>query len=202
MPKHWRYFLFLLWTSYLIISGILLFARGFLLSRDAFTDYSECITEKNIPCNPAASSRNNITNGHEFHCSQQDKLSSLLTDVDTASRVCTTAKTKVILIIIDALRFDFTELNNELYDPLPYQNKLPIISQMLGKQPLQSRLFKFIADPPTTTMQRLKALTTGSLPTFVDAGSNFATPEINEDNLIDQVINKNSLYLVCLMYFL
>ena len=35
-------------------------------------------------------------------------------------------------------------------------------------------LLKFIADPPTTTLQRLKGLTTGSLPTFIDAGSNFA----------------------------
>ena len=43
------------------------------------------------------------------------------------------------------------------------------------------------ADPPTTTMQRLKALTTGSLPTFVDAGSNFASSAIVEDNLIKQL---------------
>lgn len=46
---------------------------------------------------------------------------------------------------------------------------------------------KFIADAPTTTLQRLKGITTGSLPTFIDIGSNFATPEINEDNIIDQV---------------
>lgn len=171
-----------------MISGILLFARGFLLSRDAFTDHSECVTQNNIPCTPAASSSNNITNGHEFHCSQQDKLSSLLTDVDTASKVCFPAKAKVILIIVDALRYDFTEFIEDLDEPLPYQNKLPILSETLKKYPTNSRLFKFVADPPTTTMQRLKALTTGSLPTFVDAGSNFATPEINEDNLIDQVI--------------
>lgn len=50
---------------------------------------------------------------------------------------------------------------------------------------------KFIADPPTTTLQRLKGITTGSLPTFIDMGSNFATPEINEDNIIDQMIANN-----------
>lgn len=54
-------------------------------------------------------------------------------------------------------------------------------------QPNNTRLVKFKADPPTTTLQRLKGLTTGSLPTFIDIGSNFATPEINEDNIIDQV---------------
>lgn len=51
---------------------------------------------------------------------------------------------------------------------------------------VNSLLFHFIADPPTTTMQRLKALTTGSLPTFIDAGSNFASSAIHEDNWLDQ----------------
>jgi phosphatidylinositol glycan class O len=50
---------------------------------------------------------------------------------------------------------------------------------------------KFHADPPTTTLQRLKGITTGSLPTFIDMGSNFASPEINEDNFIDQIVANN-----------
>ena len=33
-----------------------------------------------------------------------------------------------------------------------------------------SILAKFVADPPTTTMQRLKGIFTGSLPTFLDVG--------------------------------
>jgi GPI ethanolamine phosphate transferase 3 subunit O len=41
------------------------------------------------------------------------------------------------------------------------------------------------------TLQRLKGMTTGSLPTFIDMGSNFATPEINEDNVIDQIYADN-----------
>lgn len=36
-------------------------------------------------------------------------------------------------------------------------------------------------------MQRLKGLTTGTLPTFLDAGSNFAGTAIEEDNLLDQM---------------
>lgn len=36
-------------------------------------------------------------------------------------------------------------------------------------------------------MQRLKGLTTGTLPTFVDAGSNFAGTAIEEDNLLAQL---------------
>lgn len=71
---------------------------------------------------------------------------------------------------------------------LPYENRLPIINRLLLQEPNNTRLMRFLADPPTTTLQRLKGLTTGSLPTFIDVGANFATPEINEDNLIDQVI--------------
>ncbi|CAJ0648209.1 4631_t:CDS:2 [Entrophospora sp. SA101] len=78
---------------------------------------------------------------------------------------------KAIIIIIDALRFDF----------------LPIIRKLLNKQSTNSLLFQYIADPPTTTLQRLKALTTGTLPTFIDAGSNFAGSAIDEDNLIHQL---------------
>ena len=33
------------------------------------------------------------------------------------------------------------------------------------------------------TMQRLKGLTTGSLPTFIDVGSNFGSSAISEDNI-------------------
>lgn len=64
---------------------------------------------------------------------------------------------------------------------------MPIFNELLTNYPNNSRFFQFIADAPTTTMQRLKGMTTGSLPTFIDVGSNFATPEINEDNIIDQV---------------
>lgn len=64
---------------------------------------------------------------------------------------------------------------------------MPIINELMKFHSDNARFMKFVADPPTTTLQRLKGMTTGSLPTFIDVGSNFATPEINEDNIIDQV---------------
>jgi len=36
-------------------------------------------------------------------------------------------------------------------------------------------------------LQRLKGLTTGSLPTFIDAGNNFASDELIEDNIVNQM---------------
>ncbi|KAK9829047.1 hypothetical protein WJX72_003633 [[Myrmecia] bisecta] len=50
-----------------------------------------------------------------------------------------------------------------------------------------SVLLRFVADPPTTTMQRLKGILTGGLPTFIDIGSSFAASAVQEDNLIDQL---------------
>lgn len=70
----------------------------------------------------------------------------------------------------------------------PYTNKMKTVHDLLQHRPKNARLYKFTADPPTTTLQRLKGLTTGSLPTFVDAGSNFASAEITEDNFIDQLV--------------
>ena len=64
---------------------------------------------------------------------------------------------------------------------------MPFVRDLLRENPSNAKLFRFIADPPTTTMQRLKALTTGGLPTFIDIGSNFNSYEIQEDSLIRQV---------------
>ena len=93
---------------------------------------------------------------------------------------------KAIVIIIDALKYEFVVYNDSLgaSTAKPYQNRLPVIKNLTGGP---GHLYEFLADPPTTTMQRLKGLTTGSLPTFIDLSSNFASYEINEDNIIDQL---------------
>ena len=50
-----------------------------------------------------------------------------------------------------------------------------------------------MAHPPTTTLQRLKGLTTGSLPTFIEAGANFGgAGRINEDTWIAQMRQRAS----------
>ena len=96
---------------------------------------------------------------------------------------------KAIILIIDALKYDFTLYNDSVPLALarPYQNRLPVLRHLTKNN---GRLYEFLADPPTTTMQRLKGLTTGSLPTFIDVSSNFASSEIHEDNIIDQLIQR------------
>ncbi|XP_077202727.1 GPI ethanolamine phosphate transferase 3, catalytic subunit [Paroedura picta] len=79
---------------------------------------------------------------------------------------------RAVLVLIDALRFDLA------------RGRLPALRR---PRPAHGRLFRFRADPPTTTLQRLKALATGALPTFVDAGHNFASRALHEDNLLRQM---------------
>ena len=92
---------------------------------------------------------------------------------------------KAVVIIIDALRYDFTIPNEK--EPHHFHNALQVLYSTAQQTPQNAILLPFIADPPTTTLQRLKGLTTGTLPTFMDAGSNFAATAIEEDNLLGQL---------------
>lgn len=97
---------------------------------------------------------------------------------------------KAVVLVIDALRFDFAIPVD--HDPNPYyHNNLPVLHQLMQRHPDNAVLLKFLADPPTTTLQRLKGLTTGSLPTFIDAGSNFDGDAIDEDNWLLQLHRHN-----------
>ena len=156
------YISFLCWTVFLVIIGTLLFTKGFLLKR--------LVVDQNNTCQVN------------------------FTKTDGQKECWTRARfSKTVIVIIDALRYDFVAYNTTLTesdDELPFQNKFTFLHELLEKKPTNSRLLKFVADPPTTTMQRLKGLTTGSLPTFVDVGANFHSSEIREDNWIDQFLTK------------
>ncbi len=68
---------------------------------------------------------------------------------------------KAIVLLIDALRYDFTLFNKTLLNSKPYENAMPVISELVDSG--QAILYQSFADPPTTTLQRLKGLTTGKL---------------------------------------
>ncbi|XP_063830696.1 uncharacterized protein LOC135079979 isoform X2 [Ostrinia nubilalis] len=180
MKEKWNYILYLIWFAYLILSAVLMFGHGFLLSRKTLSDVTKCVPLTEIGCD--GWEKGNSTEV----CKEEDKIHRLLANPGSEI-VCVPTKFRVVLVLVDALRYDFTEYDKGLEKPLPYQNRLPVMKENLDLWPERTRLFRFMADPPTTTLQRIKALVTGSLPTFVDASSNFAAMELQEDNLIDQV---------------
>ena len=94
---------------------------------------------------------------------------------------------RLVLLIIDALRFDFVSPDPPAPSSLFHHNVLTLPRELSEKYPSQSFLFNSFSDPPTTTLQRIKGITTGSLPTFVDIGSSFGGTSIDEDSLIGQL---------------
>ncbi|XP_071502942.1 GPI ethanolamine phosphate transferase 3-like [Diadema antillarum] len=160
----------LIWISFLYFAGMYLFTKGFLLTRVEIAEKSEneCSSHAGTSGTESASNR-----GQEgASCKQPVRFK------------------RAIVLLIDALRYDFALYNQSisLSDATPFQNRLPVIHEMVSKHPDQAVLFRSLADPPTTTLQRLKGIITGSLPTFVDAGQNFASFEISEDNIVDQLV--------------
>lgn len=98
---------------------------------------------------------------------------------------------KAVVIIIDALRTDFISPFHP-QPPSPFHHGvLTLPAELTASNPGHSLIFNSYSDPPTTTMQRIKGITTGSLPTFIDAGANFASTAIEEDNLIAQATAAN-----------
>ncbi|EAW08698.1 mannose-ethanolamine phosphotransferase GPI13 [Aspergillus clavatus NRRL 1] len=154
------------WILFLHVAGIFFFTKGFLLTRMVLENKSTCDV---LPFDDSSVSSARKGNKGCWHDKSFDKA---------------------IVIIIDALRYDFTvpfATGSESETAHLFHDNIPVLYETAVKTPEKAFLLPFIADPPTTTLQRLKGLTTGTLPTFVDAGSNFAGTAIDEDNLVAQL---------------
>ena len=141
-----------------------MFAKGFLLTKLILENKSECGVPPVDDC---------ISHVSQFEGCWHPKIFN-----------------KAVVIIIDALRYDFTvphEATANETEPKFFHNAFEVLYETARSRPENAFLLPFIADPPTTTLQRLKGLTTGTLPTFIDAGSNFAGTAIEEDNLLAQL---------------
>ncbi|KAL3458671.1 hypothetical protein BJX64DRAFT_218967 [Aspergillus heterothallicus] len=165
------------WILFLHVVGIFFFTRGFLLTRMVLENKSSCDV---LPFDDSPLHRTEPT-GHD-DCWHQKSFD------------------KAIVIIIDALRYDFTvpfAPNEDVETAHLFHDNIPVLYETAISSPQNAFLLPFIADPPTTTLQRLKGLTTGTLPTFIDAGSNFAGTAIDEDNLVAQLhaAGKNIVHL-------
>ncbi|KAF7333509.1 GPI ethanolamine phosphate transferase 3 [Mycena venus] len=94
---------------------------------------------------------------------------------------------RAVLLIIDALRFDFISPDPPIPASPFHHDILTLPRELTAANPRKSFMFNAYSDPPTATLQRIKALTTGSLPTFVDIGNNFGGSSIAEDSIIKQL---------------
>lgn len=170
------------WLLVAHAAALYLFTTGFFLTRFEVPDVSECRVR------PAAPAHQNL---------RRDL------DTDSAPRPTATDECwlparfrRVVFVVVDALRFDFVRSSSSAASPpsssssssFYYLDRLQVLNETLSTRPSNSLLFKFVADPPTMTMQRLKGLMTGSLPTFLDIKDNMASSSaIAEDNLLRQM---------------
>lgn len=93
----------------------------------------------------------------------------------------------LIILVIDALRFDFARYRLPKSIGARIFPQEEVDSSSSSSKRTSSQLLQFVADPPTVTMQRLKGLTTGSLPTFADISGNMGGASIEEDSWVEQM---------------
>ncbi|XP_012258399.2 GPI ethanolamine phosphate transferase 2-like isoform X2 [Athalia rosae] len=87
---------------------------------------------------------------------------------------------KLIIMVIDGLRWDFVA------GPIG-KSAMPFTRQLIGDN--SACLLRTKVGFPTVTMPRIKAITTGSAPTFVDVVLNFGSKKISGDSLLLQAKN-------------
>lgn len=155
-----------LFASILILGGLYIFITSFFLAKRSLPMVSHCdeadFLLKQILGLSQEETNNMRTEG--ILSTHSDKGCWMERRVDS-----------MVVIVVDALRFDFA------------LHHLPLsVGARLGNSN-SSRLLQFVADPPTVTMQRLKALATGGLPTFADISSNMGGATVDEDTWIMQI---------------
>ncbi|KAF3569158.1 hypothetical protein DY000_02018782 [Brassica cretica] len=147
--------------------AILIFTRGFLLTRTELPFHSTC-SDVSLSPNPPI---------HHSNSNQNQPKCWTKPVVD-----------RVVIIVLDALRIDFLAPSAFFPEAKPWMDKLTVLQNLAFGNESSAKIFKAFADPPTTSLQRLKGLTTGGLPTFVDVGNSFGAPAIVEDNFINQLV--------------
>lgn len=85
--------------------------------------------------------------------------------------------TKTVLVVIDALRLDFAT-----------ENLMPLTSKITNGN---GCFIEVLVETPTVTLPRIKALTTGSIPQFMDIVTNLADAQAVKDSLIHSAQKQN-----------
>ncbi|XP_056175136.1 GPI ethanolamine phosphate transferase 3 isoform X2 [Syzygium oleosum] len=163
------------------VAAVLIFTRGFLLTRTELPFHSGCSDISGSPCSPprsGAAGSNGTGGGGPERCWTKPAVD------------------RVVIIVLDAIRFDFVAPSAFFKETKPWMDRLPVLQKLAFKEGSSAKIFKAIADPPTTSLQRLKGLTTGGLPTFVDVGNSFGAPAITEDNLMNQLVRNGKRVLM------
>lgn len=121
------------------VLGAALFASGFLLTRTELVDSSTCT---DVPV---------------------DSSSTCATAATCETACWSPSLTKAVVLLIDGLRWDVAA--GTARSAAPHRSlALPSLQNLSSDPGRSTILARFVADPPTTTQQRLKGLLTGAAP--------------------------------------
>ena len=172
-----------------LLIGLYRFTVAFFLAKKALTQTSTCERTS------ASSLLSTALGFSDYEIQSLYRLGLLASHDNHSSTGCwmTRRVDALAVIVVDALRFDFAleslPLSIGMRLPTESQSKRIIASSNRNKS---SQLFQFVADPPTVTMQRIKGMTTGSLPTFMDISGNLGGASMDEDSWVDQFYKGSS----------
>lgn len=152
--------------SFLLIHSvaILIFTRGFLLTRTELPFHSTCSDASLSPClSPNPPIHHSNSNQNQPKCWTKPVVD------------------RVVIIVLDALRIDFlapsaffpglvnltlneifpiiksTKLDSVIWlEAKPWMDKLTVLQNLAFGNESSAKIFKAFADPPTTSLQRLK----------------------------------------------
>ncbi|KAH9633121.1 hypothetical protein HF086_006786 [Spodoptera exigua] len=109
---------------------------------------------------------------HSGRMSHMDDLPNFIEGVSIdGQQVYSSGENSVVLMVIDGLRYDFVT-----------EEYMPYTGQLLKNK--SACIYVSVAEPPTVTMPRIKAMMTGSVSTFADVALNFGAPAVRGDSVL------------------
>ncbi|XP_075981249.1 phosphatidylinositol glycan anchor biosynthesis class G isoform X2 [Anticarsia gemmatalis] len=111
----------------------------------------------------------------KYHSGKLSNIDDLPNFIDGVSidghQVYSSSESSVVLMVIDGLRYDFVT-----------EEYMPYAGQLLKNK--TACIYVSVAEPPTVTMPRIKAMMTGSVSTFADVALNFGAPAVQGDSVL------------------
>ncbi|XP_031627446.1 GPI ethanolamine phosphate transferase 2 [Contarinia nasturtii] len=118
---------------------------------------------------------------------ESDDLPTFLDDIPLNKSIYRRHVSRTVLMVIDAMRTDF--LYNQQNTSMKYLNK--IINDRTAC------MINLNVDVPTVTMPRIKAMTTGTVPNFIDVVMNLGSSELHMDSLLHQAYDNGRNIVFC-----
>ncbi|CAK1584703.1 unnamed protein product [Parnassius mnemosyne] len=111
----------------------------------------------------------------KYHSGKLARMDDLPNFIDGVSidgqEVYNAGENSVVLMVIDGLRYDFAS-----------EEYMPFTGELLKNK--SACIYVSVAEPPTVTMPRIKAMMTGSISTFADVALNFGAPAVRGDSVL------------------